>query len=50
MAPKPQIRIVAMAAKRQPARKAPAARQRLRHGCRDVHVAWCCPRRRRVGG
>ncbi len=20
--------------------------RRLRHGCRDAHVAWCCPRRR----
>jgi len=24
--------------------------QRLRHGCRDGYVAWCCPRRRRVSG
>ncbi len=25
-------------------------KQRLRHGCRDAYVAWCCPRRRRVSG
>ena len=28
----------------------PGGEQRLRRGCRDAHVAWCCPRRRRVSG
>ena len=31
--------------------QAPARSQHLGHPpCRDAHVAWCCPRRRRVSG